>query len=66
MLQSVAPVKIATIRIVIQVAQHMRILKRVNANLIKMAISTAGKLSQKEKQNQNAASIPMLTQTMAF
>ena len=41
-------------------------LKPVSADLTKMATSIVGKLNQKEKQNQNAVSIQMLTKTMAF
>ena len=44
----------------------MKMLKRVSANLIKMATSTVGKQSHRDKQNQNAALIPIPTQTLAF
>ena len=50
----------------IKMALNMRMPKRVNVNLLKMATFIVGKLSLKDKHNQNAASIQMLTQTMAF
>ena len=50
----------------IKMALNMRMPKRVNVNLHKMATFIVGKLSLKDKQNQNAASIQMLTQTMTF